>query len=371
MAAVSQQPLLFPVLLATDGSASARLAQQLLYPLAAILPEGSSGEASGQVDWVTLNVKPRFLPGGHRGEIKPEPDENAAEQGATKAAEDSLEKIAEKSPEKSLEKTDRGDTIPDWLPNLVAEIPSQFRQQTLIKRGRPASEILQTAKQLSAGLIAVGEQGAETGLRELLLGSVSNAVAHYANCHVLIARQRHQKTAESSAPIDVSGQVPSQESGDAAAWRHVLLVLDGSQATPQAIALTRQLLPVGIEQVTLLSIQPPLTTQYLFGPFATPAPSWQLIQSLQEVQHEQSQHMLKQATTVLQETASQTLKIIPLSEIAEPGVTICQIAQQRQVDVVIIGSDRRVGLAQVRLGVTGSYLIHHAPCPILLCRPGK
>lgn len=342
MSAVTSPALHFPLLLATDGSASARLAQQLLYPLAAILPphgppdlppEGADKADWGKADWVTLNVKPRFL-SERGGTGKPESDKKAPEK-----------------PE--------GDNTPDWLQSLVAEIPTQFRQQTLIRRGRPASEILQTAKQLSAGLIAVGEQGVDTGLRDLLLGSVSNAVAHYANCHVLIAR---------SSPKTIPKLQKSETQETAPQWRHVLLVLDGSQSTPQAIALTRQLIPVGIEQVTLLSIQPPLTTQYLFGPFATPSPSWQLMQSLQEVQQEQSQQMLTQAMTALQD---QNLELTALSEIAEPGVTICQMAQQQQVDLVMIGSDRRVGLAQVRLGVTGSYLIHHAPCSVLLCRPGQ
>jgi nucleotide-binding universal stress UspA family protein len=332
-------PLHPPLLLATDGSASARLAQQYLYPLAAVLtaPETTA-------NWVTLHVKPRLLPGGDRGGVsqleKPEPDKNKSE------------------------KSESGETLPEWLPELAAEVPSEFKSQLLLRRGRPSSEILHTAKQLGAGLIAVGDHGVETGLRDLLLGSVSNAVAQYANCHVLIAR--NQKPEPPTAP-PAGSEAASESVADAQnPWRHVLLVLDGSQSTPQAIALTRQLIPAGIEQVTLLSIQPPLTTQYLFGPFATPAPSWQLIQSLEDVQKEQSQQMLAQASTALQ---GEALQITSLSEIAEPGVTICQIAQQQQVNLVIIGSDRRVGLGQVRLGVTGSYLIHHAPCPVLLCRP--
>jgi nucleotide-binding universal stress UspA family protein len=322
MTAIASQPLPLhpPLLLATDGSASACLAQQCLYPLAAVLmvPETTP-------NWVTLHVKPRLLPGGEKPES---------------------------------EKSETGENSPEWLQALVAEVPSQFKSQLLVRRGRPASEILNTAKQLGAGLIAVGDHGVETGLRDLLLGSVSNAVAQYANCHVLIARSPKPEPPRGSQEATVADpQNP---------WRHVLLVLDGSQSTPQAITLTRQLIPAGIEQVTLLSIQPPLTTQYLFGPFATPAPSWQLIQSLEDVQKEQSQQMLTQATTALQ---GEALQITSLSEIAEPGVTICQIAQQQQVNLVIIGSDRRVGLGQVRLGVTGSYLIHHAPCPVLLCRP--
>ncbi len=308
------RPLAAPLLLATDGSPSAEVAKQLLYPLGTLLQSGHD-----QSVLVLVMVQPRLLPRRSEaptalvGENGPPPDSQEASQ---------------------------------LLQAIAADAPRELRITLEVRQGRPTSEILNYARLIRAGLIAVGHQGVSMGLRDLLLGSVSMAVARYAAAPVLVARAR--------------------DSGEPPTWRHVLLALDGSQATQVAIALTRQLLPVGIQQLTLLSVQPPLTPQYLFGPFATPTPSWQLIHSLQEVQQEQSRQLLHQAETALHEAA--TLQLQTRMQMSEPGPCICELAASQGADVIILGSDRRSPLGNLRLSATADYVLHHAPCSVLLCR---
>jgi nucleotide-binding universal stress UspA family protein len=62
-----------------------------------------------------------------------------------------------------------------------------YPAQGLVRRGHAAQEILRAAKELSAGLIVVGDRGI-SGIREFLLGSVSGRILRYAPCSVLIAR---------------------------------------------------------------------------------------------------------------------------------------------------------------------------------------
>jgi nucleotide-binding universal stress UspA family protein len=62
-----------------------------------------------------------------------------------------------------------------------------YPTQGLVRRGHAAQEILRAAKEISAGLIVVGDRG-RTGIREFLLGSVSGRVLRYAPCSVLVAR---------------------------------------------------------------------------------------------------------------------------------------------------------------------------------------
>lgn len=59
--------------------------------------------------------------------------------------------------------------------------------------GHEADEILKAAKRLRADLIVVGSRGL-TGLRRVLLGSVSQAVAHQSPCPVLVVRPKHGAT---------------------------------------------------------------------------------------------------------------------------------------------------------------------------------
>ena len=163
----------------------------------------------------------------------------------------------------------------------------------------------------------------------------------------------------------------------------MLLVVTGAQTTQSAIALTRQLLPIGIHRLTILCVQPPLTTHYLFGPFASPTPSWQLMQSLQEAQDAQSQQIIHHAQAAFEGCA---VEIETLVQVGEPGALICQVAQQQQANIILLGSDgaatkrnkeeaskltsalRRSPFRTLRLSSTADYVIHHAPCPVLLCR---
>jgi nucleotide-binding universal stress UspA family protein len=58
---------------------------------------------------------------------------------------------------------------------------------TSLVEGRPADEIIETAQQESIDLIVMGSRGVG-GIRQLVLGSVSDRVADGAPCPVLIVR---------------------------------------------------------------------------------------------------------------------------------------------------------------------------------------
>ena len=420
-----------PVLLATDGSPTAVLAHQLIMPIVQHLVLRSSApatntEASANPAFIAVHVQPkpsRFRRPGRQTQpeelaaepfdtqppasestlpddldslpaasnpptaaasLEPEPTTTlptsvpddtpstailGTSPGAAVPTDSTEAQSREKSAEMTVADPDLGGMappIPDLPPALAvlqAELESGQRQQTITTslvavQGRPATEILKQASQAQVGLIALGCHGTG-GAREMLVGSVSAEIARYADSHVLIAR-----SAEPEHPVQPN-------------WRHVLLVVTGELTTQSAIALTRQLAPVGIQQVTVLCVQPPLTSHYLFGPFATPNPSWQLTQSLQAAQREQSDAILQQAQLALSDL---DLELEMLVQTGEPGPLICQIAEQRQANLIIIGSDASAKRSKsspatpigrrrlLRLTATADYVIHHANCPVLLSR---
>lgn len=336
-------PLLPPLLLATDGSTSARMAQRLLHP---VIPLLSQAGGDSQTWLEVLTVQPR--PTGMRPKLPALARKPTAEKRTSEAEAESLQPPlpATIEPENGYRPTLDPDAL---FTQIKAEILRDDRIAYQSREGRPATEILNHARTIQAGLIAVGHRGIG-GSRELLLGSVSSAIARYAPCHVLVAR---------GLP-----ETPTLQPK----WHHVLLAVNGSQATKQAIALTRQLIPAGIQRVTILCAQTPLNPHYLFGPFATPTPNWQLTQSLQQAQKEQSEQIIQKAQEKL---AGANLAITTLIQTGEPGPIICQIAQQQQADVIILGSDRHPAFRNIRLTATGDYVLHHAPCPILLCRTAR
>jgi nucleotide-binding universal stress UspA family protein len=194
---------------------------------------------------------------------------------------------------------------------------------------------------------------------------VAAAIARYAPCSVLIARQ----------------DVTPREG-----LNHVMVMVDGSAAAQQAIVAVRQLIPLGIQRITLIHVQIPVNSSYLIGPFVSPNPSWQLNQSLQSVQQEVGEEVLQQAQAAL---SLPNVEIQTRLQPGDPGPTICQLAQEIGADLLVLGcdlrrrtlrsplqafrnarrgEDSRPALRNTRLSITEDYAIHYAPCPVLLCR---
>lgn len=65
-----------------------------------------------------------------------------------------------------------------------------------LKQGKPANELIETAKALPADLIILGAEG-KTAVQHFLLGSVSQAVASHAPCAVALVKREHKPASHS------------------------------------------------------------------------------------------------------------------------------------------------------------------------------
>jgi nucleotide-binding universal stress UspA family protein len=63
--------------------------------------------------------------------------------------------------------------------------------QAHLRIGNAATEIVDLAEKLSAGLIVVGSRGL-SGIRRALIGSVSDSVVRHAHCPVLVVRKEER-----------------------------------------------------------------------------------------------------------------------------------------------------------------------------------
>jgi nucleotide-binding universal stress UspA family protein len=62
-----------------------------------------------------------------------------------------------------------------------------LKASTKLAEGQPSEKIIETAKQGNFDMIVIGSRGL-SGIKEFILGSVSNTVANKANCPVLIVK---------------------------------------------------------------------------------------------------------------------------------------------------------------------------------------
>jgi nucleotide-binding universal stress UspA family protein len=56
------------------------------------------------------------------------------------------------------------------------------------------------------------------------------------------------------------------------------------------------------------------------------------------------------------------------AEMGEPGRRICELASHWGADLIILGQSSRGLLAECILGSVTSYVVHHAPCSVLLIK---
>jgi nucleotide-binding universal stress UspA family protein len=54
----------------------------------------------------------------------------------------------------------------------------------------------------------------------------------------------------------------------------------------------------------------------------------------------------------------------------DPGVVLCEQADALGADVVVVGSRGRGALKRALLGSVSTYVVHNAPCPVLVVREG-
>jgi nucleotide-binding universal stress UspA family protein len=53
-------------------------------------------------------------------------------------------------------------------------------------------------------------------------------------------------------------------------------------------------------------------------------------------------------------------------QVGEAGPALCEMAKQHQADLIVIGRRGLSGLAEVLAGSVSNYVVHHAPCSVLV-----
>jgi nucleotide-binding universal stress UspA family protein len=68
-------------------------------------------------------------------------------------------------------------------------------------------------------------------------------------------------------------------------------------------------------------------------------------------------------------TLSSSAKVDKRIEAGDVGGTVCRVAGELSVDVIVVGSHGRGAIARILLGSVSDQVVRHAPCPVLVVRP--
>jgi nucleotide-binding universal stress UspA family protein len=143
---------------------------------------------------------------------------------------------------------------------------------------------------------------------------------------------------------------------------HVLIATDGSPSSIDAARAAGALLRLA-DQVTLLSVLTEVPGDDAGGFEGS-------VYSAGE-QEELWKQELAEAGEELERTAAAltSAKVDKRIEAGDVGGTVCRIAAELNVDVVVVGSHGRGAIERLLLGSASEQVVRHAPCPVLVVRP--
>jgi nucleotide-binding universal stress UspA family protein len=206
------------------------------------------------------------------------------------------------------------------------------RVDTLLVEGPPWQSIVDAIERGSYDLCVVGTHG-RTGLARLVMGSIAEKVIRHAPCSVLAAR----------------------EAGQLAPVRHVLCPTDFSDGSRAAFDLALALVPSDGRLTLLHVIDLPFAT----GGTASP--------DLAHVLDHQGTVALEEWTASIPRAADR--QIVMQSRVGAAGAQVIAAADEdATIDLVVMGSHGRTGVARAVMGSVAEKVVRHARCAVLIAR---
>jgi nucleotide-binding universal stress UspA family protein len=217
----------------------------------------------------------------------------------------------------------------------LAEGPefSGITVETDVRVGKPFVELIQIARDWLADLVVVGVSSPG---EERFLGSTAERILRKMPGAVLIAKQDWPPTVKTIL-------VPTDFSEGA------------KQAAQQAVALAA----LYGSQVVFLHVLDLYTPQAL--PYEFPA-AWRLLPTAEELEPEW-QDFLREVSPPSQVSWE---KVVVEGKAA---ATIARVANERQADVIVMGTHGRSGLSQMLLGSVAEKVTRITSCSVLTVRP--
>ncbi|HSB45191.1 MAG TPA: universal stress protein [Nitrospira sp.] len=222
------------------------------------------------------------------------------------------------------------------LHEMKTELEPLCRHIRLIAdSGDAAESIILTAEESHADLVIVGQRGM-TATPSFLLGGVSQKVATYAPCSVLVVKEPMAKL------------------------ERILVAVDGSEPAHKAVEFLVRCPFKGPVQVTAVTVWPSPRSESWGIPIGTPGRS-----KLQQVVEEKGQELLRK---ISKECACEAYRITTELLLGDPAFAILDAAVRCQAQVIVIGSRGMKAIKRFLLGSVSEKVLVHAPCSVLIVR---
>lgn len=227
------------------------------------------------------------------------------------------------------------------LRRFVGPANDPLPTEIVVERGDASSEILRQAIDRKADLIVMGTHG-RTGLRHMLLGSVTEKIIRNASCPVLVVPP-HASDVGSAA---------------AAVFKRIVHATDFSKASSAALACALALAKEADARLTLLhAIEFPEALHDIPLPRGSEVDRHH---ALAEAEY------LRRLRALVPAQARMYCTVAARVSEGKPARAILGVAEQEQADLIVLGVQGRGTVDLMVFGSNAHAVIREARCPVLV-----
>lgn len=185
-------------------------------------------------------------------------------------------------------------------------------------------------------MIVMGRRG-RTGLKRLMMGSVTARVIGHAHCNVLVVPRAAEL-----------------------AFKSIVVATDGSRHSTAAVSHAIGLAKRNDSQLTVIAVVP--------AEIAAPTDLDFTIDMRDKLAEEEMRHAEQNAKAVKEAAEREGVAVRAFVMTGKPAEAIIQTAAERRADLIVVGSHGRTGLERLMLGSVAERVIVLASCPVLVVK---
>lgn len=146
----------------------------------------------------------------------------------------------------------------------------------------------------------------------------------------------------------------------------VLIAVDDDTESHDAVEFARRVLPADATVIVLNVAQYAVTAAGTMGTFAMGSYGDAMLTA------ETQERLAKDADAEAERTVKEASERLGSADArvmhGDVGPTICDVATEESVDVVVLGTHDRGRFARLWFGSVSDHVMHHAPCSVLIVR---
>jgi nucleotide-binding universal stress UspA family protein len=219
------------------------------------------------------------------------------------------------------------------LAKAQEQLPSGYSQaQQIHQVGHPVNVILETAQSAKSHLIILGARGLGQ-VKELVLGSTSHRVLMHAPCSTMIIKEPLTRLTKILLPIEGEEDI---------------------NAALQFLALHPFREAVAVD---------------VFAVWPQPQLAWPVTLGQSKLLE---MHAIEAAQDRMKSVTDKLIRMNYTAEakvgMGDPAFAILEQAKASQVDLILMGTHGRGGLARFLMGSVSHSILHQADCPVIIVR---